>query len=359
MHELAAAGSLDPMPPPQIDTQIDVLVRRAERRGELTVTEIEDLASRLELDDETMVEVYARLADAGVVVVDDVGHPAPPTTYATDGLVATTTDALQLFFREMRRYPLLTGPQEIALAKRIEAGDPAAKEQMINANLRLVVSIAKRSRGRGVAFLDLIQEGVLGLIRAVEKFDWRRGYKFSTYATWWIRQAVGRAVANQAREIRLPVHVVEDEQRLARTERALVTRLGREPTAAELADASGMSIEQVQRVRDAPRAVTSLDQPLGENGAAFGELFASADDSLEAFHLSLRDDVLRKVVANLPELHRTVVTARYGLDGTEPKTLRAIGKELRIAPERVRALEIEALDLLAHDREASALRDAA
>ena len=233
------------------DPRIESFLLQGQQRGVLALSVIDDLALRLQLDDEALEDLHDRAAERGIEVRDDIGVRARSTTYQNGDLTSTTTDALQLFLNEVRRHPLLTAREEMALARRVEMGDKDAKDRMINSNLRLVVSIAKRSQGRGLALLDLIQEGVLGLIRAVEKFDWRRGYKFSTYATWWIRQAVTRGVANQGREIRLPVHIVDEEQKIARAEHRLLTTLGREPTIDELEHASGLPRERIEMVEPA------------------------------------------------------------------------------------------------------------
>ena len=274
--------------------------------------------------------------------------------------VTGTTDSLTLFMNAAGRYELLTAAEEVALAKRIERGDRTAKELMINSNLRLVVSIAKKYQGHGLSLLDLIQEGIIGLIRAVEKFDWRRGYKFSTYATWWIRQAVQRGVANKAREIRIPVHIVEREQKIARAERELTPKLGRPPEDAEVAEAAKLPLKQVREVREAARAVTSLDRPMADSDTSLGELISGEEAGPEEeVTVSLDMEVLRRAVSQLPERERDVVKLRYGLNGDiEPKSLEEIGRRLGITRERVRQIEAEALERLAVQREIEALRAA-
>ena len=266
-------------------------------------------------------------------------------------------DGLQLFMADLGRHKLLTAAQEVILAKRIERGDLVAKRQMIESNLRLVVSIAKRYRGLGVPFLDLIQEGTLGLDRAIEKFDWRRGYKFSTYATWWIRQSAQRAVANQARTIRVPVHVVERQQKLVRAAGRLEVELGRDATKEELAEATGLSLEHVEEALSAPSASVSLNQTVGAEGdGELGDLFPDRDapDPFDEAELSVRRQNVRKALAALPERERRIVELRFGFEG-EPWTLEAIGHELDLTRERVRQLENQALARLAALRELAGL----
>ncbi len=269
-----------------------------------------------------------------------------------------TTDSLQLFLNEAGRYPLLTAAEEVELAKRIERGDMAAKDRMITANLRLVVSIARRYQTQGITLGDLVQEGVIGLIRATEKFDWRKGFKFSTYATWWIRQAVQRGVANKARTIRIPVHVVEREQKVARTERELTAKFGHAPTEEEIAAHAKLPLSQVREVREAARAVASTDAPIGSDGdTSFGELFAATGPTTEdEVDATIRGDAVRRAVAKLPERQRDVISLRFGLVGDGPNSLEQIGKQLGITRERVRQIEADALKRLAAD---DAIADAA
>jgi RNA polymerase primary sigma factor len=334
--------------------QAQELIEHAAELGCLELSEVSAFLEQSDLEENEVEELYAELERRGIDLRDDCGREAVDSTYVNGDLAVATTDALQLFLNEAARYPLLTADEEVELAKKVERGDHEAKERMINSNLRLVVSIAKRYQGHGIALLDLIQEGVIGLIRAVEKFDWRRGFKFSTYATWWIRQAVQRGVANKARTIRIPTHIVEREQRINRAVRELTVKLGHEPTDAEIAKRTRLSVKHVREARSAPRAVTSLDKPLGqEGGATYGELFAGdhavPEDEVE---VSLREDALRRAVRKLPEREREVITLRYGLNGdVTPKSLDEIGKRLNITRERVRQIETSALERLSMARE--------
>ena len=342
--------------------QIAALLEQGEEQGCVNLSSFTELVQALELDDEQVDALYEELDERGIEVSDDCGQKAETATYVNGDLVSATTDALQQFLNEAGRYPLLTAAEEVELAKRIERGDKAAKDLMVNSNLRLVVSIAKRYQGHGLSLLDLIQEGIIGLIRAVEKFDYRKGFKFSTYATWWIRQAVQRGVANKARTIRIPVHIVEREQKVARAERELLARLERPPTIEEIAKEAKLPVGQVREVREAARAVTSLDRPVGEEGdVAYGDLFAAEQPAIEEeLDVSLREEALHRALAELPEREREVLKLRYGLDGGEgPLSLEAIGRRLDLTRERVRQIEAEALELLAVQREIEALREAA
>jgi RNA polymerase primary sigma factor len=325
------------------------------------ISALSDLAEELELGERDVEELYEELERRGIEVRDDCGRERHQPTYVNGDLAVATTDALQLFLNEAGRYPLLTAQEEVELAKRIERGDQAAKDRMINSNLRLVVSIAKKYQGHGLSLLDLIQEGIIGLIRAVEKFDWRRGFKFSTYATWWIRQAVQRGVANKSRTIRIPVHIAEREQKMARAERDLLTRLGRVPTDDEIAKAAKLPLKQVREVRSAARAVASIDKPVGqESDTTLGELIPGEGAAPEEeLTISLQSEAVRTAVARLPERERAVVKMRFGINGDpDPKSLEQIGKQLGMTRERVRQIEATALERLAVSREIEALRAA-
>jgi len=341
---------------------IALLIEHGEEHGCVHLTQLHDVMLKLELDDDEVDAVLEHLETHGIELTDDCSRAIEEDVAYTNTQVASaTTDSLQLFLNEAGRYTLLTAAQEVELAKRIEAGDKQAKDLLINSNLRLVVSIAKRYQGHGLTLLDLIQEGIIGLIRAAEKFDWRKGFKFSTYATWWIRQAVQRGVANKARTIRIPVHIVEREQRISRAERELVATLERAPTEAELADKAKLPVKQVREVRAAARAVTSLDRNVGEDeGAAFGDLFASDERQPdEQVELDLTEQALHAAVAELSEREQTILRLRYGLGGqNDPTSLEEIGRILGITRERVRQLEGEALRRLAERREIAALQAA-
>ena len=349
-------------PDPIKNSEFRALVASAEQRGCVNLSELDEHAQALELGDEELDSLHERLEAAGIELSDDCGRAdVDVTSYEPDGLAGATTDALQLFLNELRRYPLLSAKEEAELARRIEQGDLEAKERMINSNLRLVVSIAKRYQGQELSLLDLIQEGIFGLIRAAEKFDYRRGFKFSTYATFWIRQAIQRGLANKARTIRIPVHIGQRERRIARAERDLSARLGREPSDSEIAEEAELPEAQVEEVRAAARTVTSLDRPVGEDGeTAFGDLLEGDGAAMEEeIQVSLAKETLRRTVSELPEPERRVITLRYGIDGGEPQALRETGRRLGLSAERVRQIEARALRRLAARREIDALRDAA
>jgi RNA polymerase primary sigma factor len=337
-----------------LNDELQQLLEAAEQAGSLKATELADLVETLELDVLELDALYRELDRRGIEVLEEAQPEEPAPAPAPVSMPQeTTTDALQLFLREAGRHQLLTAPQEVELAKKIERGDMLAKQHMIQSNLRLVVSIAKNYRNQGLPFLDLIQEGTLGLIRAVEKFDWRRGFKFSTYATWWIRQAVARALADKARTIRMPVHIVERLQKMNRAERTLWTQLGREPTLEEIAEEASLPLQQALEVRAAARASTSLDQPVGEaEDAVFGD-FVAGDGPLpeEQVELSLRSQALMEALRALTDRERQVVVLRYGLTDSEPKTLEEIGRRLGLTRERVRQIELDSLKRLASLRE--------
>jgi RNA polymerase primary sigma factor len=269
-------------------------------------------------------------------------------------------DATGQFLDEIGRYDLLTAAEEVELAQRIEAGDEVARERMINANLRLVVFVAKRYQGQGLSLLDLIQEGILGLIRAVEKFDWRKGFKFSTYATWWIRQAIQRGLQNRARTIRIPAHVLDRERKIEKVESQLAERLEREPDDEEVAEAAGLTLVQLQEARDAARSVASLSQPVGRDGdTEFGEIVTGEESFEDDLHSSLQEQALRKALADLPAEHRQVIGLRYGIDADRPMSVSATAKQLRMGTKKMRRLEAEALERLASSRQIDALHDVA
>jgi len=339
---------------------IAVLIEHGEEHGCIHMTELHEIVQKLELEEEEVEALIERLESHSIELTDDCSRAIEVEVAYTNQQVATaTTDSLQLFLNEAGRYALLTAAQEVELAKAIERGDQRAKDMLINSNLRLVVSIAKKYQGHGLTLLDLIQEGIIGLIRAAEKFDWRKGFKFSTYATWWIRQAVQRGVANKARVIRIPVHIVEREQKISRAERDLVAKLERAPTDDEIAQRSKLPVKQVREVRTAARAVASLDKPVGEDDSAtFGDLFASPDKSPEEqVEVELTERALHNAVSELSEREQQILKLRYALEGdAEPKSLEEIGRILGITRERVRQLEAEALRRLAERREIAAMK---
>ncbi len=349
--------------------QVKALVERSEERGFIEPTEFEAFVLEHDLNDEETEQLTRELETLGLEVgqsraakeketkdadkeKDTEAEPAPVASVATGA-----ADSLQLFLADVGRHKLLNAAEEVQLAKLIERGDVVAKRTMIESNLRLVVSIAKGYRGLGVPFLDLIQEGTLGLNRAVEKFDWRRGFKFSTYATWWIRQSVQRAVANHARTIRVPVHVVERQQKLSRAARRLEVELGREATKEELAEATGLPLQHVDEALGAAHASVSLNQTVGaDDEGELGDLFADreAADPFDEAEESLRKQGVRRALDALPERERRILELRFGFEG-EPWTLEAIGHELDLTRERVRQLEGQALSRLAALRDLASL----
>ena len=349
--------------------QVKALVERSEERGFIEPTEFEAFVLEHDLNDEETEQLTRELETLGLEVgqsragkdkdakdaekeKEAEAEPAPVASVATGA-----ADSLQLFLADVGRHKLLNAAEEVQLAKLIERGDPVAKRTMIESNLRLVVSIAKGYRGLGVPFLDLIQEGTLGLNRAVEKFDWRRGFKFSTYATWWIRQSVQRAVANHARTIRVPVHVVERQQKLSRAARRLEVELGREATKQELAEATGLPLQHVDEALGAAHASVSLNQTVGaDDEGELGDLFADreAADPFDEAEESLRKQGVRRALDALPERERRILELRFGFEG-EPWTLEAIGHELDLTRERVRQLEGQALSRLAALRDLASL----
>jgi RNA polymerase primary sigma factor len=341
---------------------VAALVGRGEERGCVTLSDLDELAQALDLLADEVDTIEELLENRGIEVSDDSARPdVGGPRYRNGELATATTDALQLFLNQIRRYPLLTASEEIELAKRIEQGDLDAKERMINSNLRLVVSIAKKYQGQELSLLDLIQEGIFGLIRAAEKFDWRKGYKFSTYATFWIRQAIQRGLANKARTIRIPVHIGQRERKIVRAERELSAKLGREPNDIEIAAAAELPLGQVEEVREAARTVTSLDRPVGEEGdTALRDLLQGDSPPVDQeVELSLSEELLRRTVDELPETERHVIQLRYGIDGEDPQPLRETGRRLGLSAERVRQLESKALKRLAMRRELEALREVA
>ena len=339
---------------------LDALVDRAEELGCVNLSELSELTQDLSPDEAQAIA--DRLEQRGIEVSDDCGRAAEPgPTYNVDELANMTGDTLQLFLRDIRRHLLLTAEEEVELAKRIERGDLEAKERMVNSNLRLVVSLAKKYQGHELSLLDLIQEGILGLIRASEKFDWRKGYKFSTYATFWIRQAIQRGLANQGRTIRLPVHIGQRERKIARAERELSVRLGRPPTDEEIASEADISLRELEETREFSRTVTSLERPVGVEGdTELGALLPSdAPEPAEEVEIGLRQEAVHRALETLSEQEQRVIRLRYGINGDEPTPLREAGRQLGLSPERVRRIEHKALERLATTREVAGLAEAA
>jgi RNA polymerase primary sigma factor len=347
------------------------LIALGRERGYLTFEQISSTLEEVEVTKEQVSGLHAHLVESGVEVVSANGVAQKGQREAAsngrvkkeelDLTVEPSLDSLRLYLRSIGQVELLTAAQEVDLAKRIERGDMLAKRQMVEANLRLVVSIAKGYLGRGLSFLDLIQEGSLGLIRAVEKFDYRRGYKFSTYATWWIRQAVTRAIADKARTIRIPVHMVEKLNRVAHVERQLVQRLGREPEPAEIAAELQWPLQDVREMLRFAQTPVSLEKPVGdEDDSELGD-FVADDASTEPFEEAsehLQREGVRRALDSLPERERQVIELRYGLSGFEPLTLEEVGNTFGVTRERIRQIESSTLKKLQCMPEAQMLREA-
>ena len=332
----------------ELNSAITAFLHDAEERGHVAAAELEALHVEHDLDEEAVEALRAALAAADVEI-EETADDAEAGLDLRPSAPAGTTDSLQLFLNEIGRHELLTAAEEVALAKRIERGDLAAKERMTNANLRLVVSIAKRYQGHGLPLLDLIQDGTIGLNRAVEKFDYRKGFKFSTYATWWIRQACQRAVANQSDTIRIPVHVQERRLKLRRAKQQLEATHGRPPTIEELAKATELKEHHVEEALDAVEASVSLNQTIGDGDGELGDLFAdrTAEDPIESADLSLEQQRVRNALNDLPERERLVLELRFGfVQGEEGASLEQIGKKLGLTRERIRQLESTALGRL-------------
>jgi RNA polymerase primary sigma factor len=349
------------------------LITRGQRVGVLTYAEIATAAAELGLDEADVEELHGLFERSAIELVESID----PATAASLNIERAperrtrrrapldlkpegTTDGLQLFLKDIGKARLLSAPEEVDLAKRIWRGDMDAKQKMVESNLRLVVSIAKNYRDQGLPFLDLIQEGTIGLVRAAEKFDYRKGFKFSTYATWWIRQAIARAVADKSRMIRIPVHVVERLHKIRRAERKLVTELGRAPTPQEIAEVTGIDPEEVDSIKRSAQAPISLEKPVGdEEESEFGQLIADeqAESPYDRAVEILTKDALRDALENLSYRERRVLELRYGLGGEHPRTLDEIGRRFNVTRERIRQIESRSLEKLESLREAQQLRD--
>ncbi len=355
--------------------EVKVLITRGQQVGVLTYAEIATATAEVGLDETDVEELHGLFERFEIELVEEID----PATAASVNIERAperrtrrkapldlkpdmTTDSLQLFLKDIGKVRLLSAPEEVDLAKRIERGDLDAKQKMVESNLRLVVSIAKNYRNQGLPFLDLIQEGTIGLVRAAEKFDYRKGFKFSTYATWWIRQAIARSLADKARTIRIPVHIVEKLNKIGRAERKLVTELGREPTAEEIAEVTGIEPDEVESIKRSAQAPVSLEKPVGdEEESEFGQFIADerAESPYERAAEILTKEALREALENLSYRERRVLELRYGLGGEHPRTLDEVGRTFNVTRERIRQIENQSLKKLQSLAEAQKLRDVA
>ena len=352
--------------PKRVDDVLDTDEARAlldsgRESGSLTAEEVALAFDDFDLEVGQLEDVFQAIEDQQIEIVPQGGVDDEEPAAKSRALEAST-DSLQLFLKDIGRVELLTAAQEVELAKRIERGDHSAKQEMIEANLRLVVSIAKRYRNQGLPFLDLIQEGTIGLVRAAEKFDYRKGFKFSTYATWWIRQAVARALADKARTIRMPVHVVEKLNKIVRSERKLRAELGREPTAAEIGKELDLGVDEVEQIRRTSQAPVSLEKPVGDDEESeFGHFITDESAPLpdEVAETALRRETLERILCKLSMRERQVLVLRYGLDGQHPRTLDEVGRTFNVTRERIRQIENQTLKKLRALGDAQILRDVA
>jgi RNA polymerase primary sigma factor len=363
--EMVETAAVEASPGDVLETdEARSLLEAAQAAGRISADEIALSLDELDLEPAQLDDVYRALEELQIEIVD--AQPAEPEPKEAVRLDESTrevsTDALQLFLKDIGKVQLLTAAAEVELAKRIERGDHRAKQQMVEANLRLVVSIAKKYRNQGLPFLDLIQEGTIGLVRAAEKFDYRKGFKFSTYATWWIRQAVARALADKARTIRMPVHVVEKLNKIVRSERKLRAELGREPTAAEIGFDLDLSPDEVEQIRRSAQTPVSLEKPVGdEEESEFGHFLTDESMPLpdEAAEVTLRKEALEKILGTLSHRERRVLELRYGLDGQHPRTLDEVGRTFNVTRERIRQIENQSLKKLRALAESQKLREVA
>jgi RNA polymerase primary sigma factor len=361
--------------------EVRSLITNGQQLGVLTFGDVASAVSEVDLDESDVKDLYGHLEKSGIELVEDVDPALKPSAAEAEPAAAgkgrgrkrqkqaldlkpdMTTDSLQLFLKDIGKLRLLTAQEEVELAKRIERGDLDAKQKMVESNLRLVVSIAKNYRNQGLPFLDLIQEGTLGLVRAAEKFDYRRGFKFSTYATWWIRQAVARALADKARTIRIPVHIVEKLNRIGRVERKLVTELGREPTPEEIAEVTGdIEPEEVDSIKRSAQAPVSLEKPVGdEEESEFGQFIADerAESPFERAAEIFTKEALKEALENLSYRERRVLELRYGLGDEDPRTLDEVGRTFNVTRERIRQIENQSLKKLQSLAAAQKLRELA
>ena len=352
--------------PEAIKVKLNELYEDAKNKGTITRDEVANQLMEMEIDADQMNKIYETLESMGVDVVAEF-DPVPPEELIEPEQIDLSVpegisidDPVRMYLKEIGKVPLLTAEEEIDIAQRMEKGDEAAKQKLTEANLRLVVSIAKRYVGRGMLFLDLIQEGNLGLIRAVEKFDYTKGFKFSTYATWWIRQAITRAIADQARTIRIPVHMVETINKLVRIQRQLLQELGREPTPEEIGEEMGLTAERVREIQKISQEPVSLETPIGEEEDSQLGDFIEDDAAVvppDAASFSMLQEQLAKVLEGLAERERKVISLRFGLEDGHPRTLEEVGREFGVTRERIRQIESKTLAKLRHPSRSSKLKD--